>query len=303
MEETDRGARTSPSRVTLTRHNSEIGCWELAKATPVESLRPFAREYVGWNERFAVPLCRRELPADEAPLIINFGAPFRLFKPGASRRDVDLTSFVTGAYDTYQLVESVGATSGVQVNFTLLGIRLIVGRPIEDMKNGAFAPEDIFGTFARELTDRIYDAPSWEVRFDLLDRALSARLNEAREVPAAVRWAWQRLVASSGQSSIASIVRDVGWSQRHFIATFKHELGLSPKVFARMLRFGQVVRHLRAGTMAELAGLAFGAGYCDQSHLNRDARDFAGIPPGELRKSLLPDGGGFAVQQNSGTSS
>ena len=274
--------------MTLTRHTSEIGCWELAKASPAEPLRPFAREYVGWMERFAVPVCRRELPADEAPLIINFGAPFRLFKPGALQRDVDLTSFVTGAYDTYQVVESVGATSGVQVNFTLLGIRLIVGRPIEDMKNGAFAPEDIFGTFAHELTDRLYDAPSWAARFDVLDRALSARLNEARDVPAAVRWAWQRLVVSSGQSSIASIVRDVGWSQRHFIATFKHELGLSPKVFARMLRFGEVVRHLRAGTMTDLADLALGAGYCDQSHLNRDAREFAGMPPASCARVFCP---------------
>jgi AraC-like DNA-binding protein len=287
-------ARTPPARVTVTRHDSAFGCWELAKASPAESLRPFAREYVGWHERLAVPLCRRELPADEAPLIINFGAPFRLFAPGESRRDVDLTSFVTGAFDTYQLVESFGATSGVQVNFTLLGIRVIVGRPIEDMKNGAFAPEDIFGGFARELTNRLYDAPSWEARFTCLDRALTSRLREARDVPAAVRCAWHRLVATSGRSSIASIVQDVGWSQRHFIATFRHEIGVSPKVFARMLRFGHVVRDLKAGRTNDLAGAALSAGYYDQSHLNRDARAFAGVTPGELRKSLLPDGGGFS---------
>jgi AraC-like DNA-binding protein len=283
--------------MTVTRHRSDVGWWELAKASPAQALRPFAREYVGWNEQVAAPLCRRELPTDEAPLIINFGAPFRLFKPGDSQRDVDLASFVTGAYDTYQLVESVGATSGVQVNFNLLGIRLVVGRPIEDMKNAALAPEDVFGAFARELTDRLYDAPSWDARFECLDRALTSRLCAAREVPAAVRFAWQRLVHSSGRSSIASIVADVGWSERHFITTFKHEIGLSPKVFARMLRFGQVVRDLRAGNAADLADLAFGAGYCDQAHLNRDAREFAGVTPGALRRSLLP-GGGFAVQGN-----
>ena len=37
------------------------------------------------------------------------------------------------------------------------------------------------------------------------------------------------------------------------------------------------------------------AGYYDQSHLNRDVREFAGTTPGQLMESLLPDGGGFAV--------
>jgi len=63
---------------------------------------------------------------------------------------------------------------------------------------------------------------------------------------------------------------------------------------ARMLRFGQVGRALRAGNTGDLADVALSAGYFDQSHLTRDARDFAGVTPGELRKSLLPDGGGFA---------
>jgi AraC-like DNA-binding protein len=280
-------------RATVTRHASALGRWELATAPPAEALRPFARDYVGWSEHLSAPLCRRELPTEVAPLIINFGAPFHLFAPGGAHRARDLASFVTGAYDTYQLVESAGASSGVQVNFTLLGIRLLVGRPIEDMTNRAFAPEDIFGGFAGELTHRLYDATSWDARFECLDRALTARMRDPLDVPAGVRCAWHRLVASSGRSSIASIVQEVGWSQRHFIAQFRHEIGVSPKVFARMLRFGRVVRAIRAG-QTDLADLAIASGYYDQSHLNRDVREFAGTTPGELLESLLPDRGGFA---------
>ena len=278
----------------MTRHVSALGRWEWATRSPAEALRPFVREYVGWNEQVWAPLRRRELPTDEAPLIINFGAPFRLFVPGDSHRHVNLGSFITGAYDTWQLVESVGASSGVQVNFTLLGIRLLVGRPIEDMKNRALAPDEIFGAFARELTDRLYDAASWDARFECLDRALAMRMSDPLDVPAGVRCAWHRLVASRGRASIASIVREVGWSQRHFIAQFKHEIGVSPKVFARLLRFGGVVRAIRDGQATDLADLAFASGYYDQSHLSRDVREFAGTTPGELLESLLPDRGGFA---------
>ena len=182
---------------------------------------------------------------------------------------------------------------GVQINFTLLGIRLLVDRPIEDMTNRALAPEEIFGTFARELAGRLYDAGSWDARFDYLDAALTARLHHSQGVPAGVRYAWHRLMASSGRSRIRSIVQEVGWSHRYFIRQFKQEIGVAPKVFARMLRFGQVVRVIRAGEVTSLADAALRSGYYDQSHLSRDAREFAGTTPGALLKSLLPDGGGF----------
>src|SRR5262245_10657901 len=103
--------RTTRPRARVTRHASALGTWELAAAFPADALRPFVREYVGWNEHFSAPIRRRELPTEEAPLVINFGAPFRLFAPGDTRRAIDLASFVTGAYDTYQLVESGGPSS------------------------------------------------------------------------------------------------------------------------------------------------------------------------------------------------
>ena len=280
---------------TVTRHCSSLGRWELATAPPAEALRPFAREYVGWDEQLAAPLCRRECPTEEAPLIINFGAPFHLFAPGGCRPGRDVASFVTGAYDTYQLVESHGASNGVQINFTLLGLRLLVGRPIEDMSNRALAPEEVFGRFARDLVHRLYEAPSWDARFACLDRALAARIGDPEDVPAGVRCAWHHLMASSGRMRIGRIVQEVGWSQRHFIAQFTHELGVSPKVLARILRFGRIVRAVRANGAADLADLATMAGYYDQSHLARDVRQFAGTTPGELRESVLPDRGGFAA--------
>jgi AraC-like DNA-binding protein len=281
-------------RATLARHTSPVGCWELARALPTHALRPFAREYVGWHEEVSAPLSRRELPTEEAPLIINFGAPFHLRAPGGAGRGRDLTSFVTGAYDRYQVVESRGASTGVQVNFTILGLRLLVGRPIEDMTNRALAPEDVFGGFARELTHRLYDAASWDARFACLDDALTARIGDPRAVPAGVRCGWHRLIASAGRARIGDIVREVGWSQRHFSTQFTHQLGVAPKVLARMLRFGRVVRSVRDDPAADLADLAVMAGYYDQSHLARDVREFAGTTPGALRDSLLP-GGGFAA--------
>jgi hypothetical protein len=98
------------------------------------------------------------------------------------------------------------------------------------MTNRALAPEDVLGAFAGELTHRLYDAHSWDDRFACLDRILAKRMRDLREVPAGVLCAWHCLVASRGRARIGSVVQEVGWSQRHLIAQFTHELGVSPKV-------------------------------------------------------------------------
>lgn len=280
-------------RTSITRHRSGLGYWELATARPSPCLQPYVREYVGWHESHGVPLWRRELPTEIAPLIINFGDAFRLCEPGTDRRSSALQSFITGAYDTFQLVESAGSSTGVQVNLTLLGIRLLVGRPIDDMTNRALAPEEVLGRFAHELTARLHDRSGWDARFDWLDRALSARIADARPLSGAVQHAWRRIVLSAGRIGIRTIVDEVGWSQRHFIRQFRREFGLSPKVLARILRFGHVVRAIGEEPRGDLADLALDAGYYDQSHLNRDVHAFAGITPGQLARRRLPDGGGL----------
>jgi AraC-like DNA-binding protein len=288
------GARTR-CRAIVTRHASDLGRWELARTRPAESLRPFVREYIGWSEQFGSPLRRRALPDETAALIINFGAPYRLSAAGRLDAAFERTSFITGAYDTFQVVESCGETHGVQVDFTLLGLRLFVGHPLDDLTNQALAPEDVFGGFAQELAGRLYDAASWDARFDLLDRALLARLAAAHAVPPAVCHAWNRILRLRGRAGIGALARETGWSDRHFTAQFRHQFGITPKVFARVLRFAALVRDLRQGSGISLADAALRHGYFDQSHLNRDARRFAGTTPGALARGLTPDDGGFGV--------
>ena len=91
---------------------------------------------------------------------------------------------------------------------------------------------------------------SWDARFTCLDQALARRMRDPQDVPAGVRCAWHRLVASRGRARIGSIVQEVGWSQRHFIAQFTHELGISPKIFAR----DAAIRTRRAGAPRRSGG-------------------------------------------------
>jgi AraC-like DNA-binding protein len=63
-------------------------------------------------------------------------------------------------------------------------------------------------------------------------------------------------------------------------------LGLSPKAFARVVRFSAAYRLHEERPGLRWTDIAYQCGYFDQMHLIRDFRDFAGMPPGVIERAL-----------------
>jgi AraC-like DNA-binding protein len=271
----------------------EFNQWGMATAAPHPALRKHVRRYIGWWENRTTPLYRRELPTAEVPLIISFGAPIRLFDVADRAHSTELGSFATGAYDSHVIVEANGSQGGMQIDFTILGMRLFLGRPLADLTNRGVALEDVFGTEGRRVTMELHDAGTWQARFDLLDREIGRRIAAARMPASEVLCTWKRIVESSGLVTIGALVDETGWSQKHLISQFREHIGLAPKTFARVMRFGRAVARLRRREHTSLTELALDCGYYDQSHFDRDFRTFAGVTPTDLLRTL-GDSGGFS---------
>ena len=283
-----------PRPLTILR-DLERGEWELIDAPPHPALLPHVVRYTGWFERRATPLQRRELPSHYIPLIINFGAPIRVSHAADPTRWDAFGTFTTGAYDSYVLVETDAGAGGIQVDFTLLGARLFLDIALDELTNRAIALDDIFGSGAGMLTAALHDAPTWDARFDLLDGAIARRLNASHPISSEMLWTWNRIVDTGGQVSIGSLSAELGWSRRRFAERFREDVGLAPKVFARVLRFHRAVETLKAHEPRRLSDVAQDCGYYDQAHFDRDFRVFAGVTPTELVRTLRPDGG-FAAE-------
>jgi AraC-like DNA-binding protein len=88
-----------------------------------------------------------------------------------------------------------------------------------------------------------------------------------------------RLAAGDAVGDVADAA---GWSrrtlQRHCTAVY----GYGPAMLRRVLRFRRAVRMLDDGLA--YADVAAAAGYSDQPHLHREAREFAGVPLALLRQ-------------------
>lgn len=265
--------------IATASHESEEYSWLVARGRPHPGLADVVISYQGYVERSVKPLRRRETPDARVPVIISFGDAIDV---GPHR----LTSFVATLSSQAAVTRFVGRQCGIQVDLTPLGaFRLFgLGGPTTEV---AVELPALFGRRAVRLVERLAAAPDWAARFTLLDQAILELLAVGVQPAGEVAWAWRQLDASWGRAPVGRLAAEVGWSRRHFGAVFERQVGLPPKVAARVIRFGHAVRMLDA--RRTFADVAAECGYSDQSHLVHEFRDLAGCTPSVLLAEQLSD--------------
>ncbi|MEU5882574.1 AraC family transcriptional regulator [Spirillospora sp. NPDC047279] len=264
------------------------GTWQMATRAPHPALRPFLREYEGYRETLVAPSRMRTLPTRYTVMIINLGVPLRLRVPDPAARPTAFGSFVAGMHDGHGMYECEGGQHGIQLDITPLGAYTLLGMPLEELTNLAVDLAEVFGPALPALVDRLRHTGGWAERFDLLDTFLLARLEAGPAPDPEVREAWRMLSATSGLAPVAELAGEVGWSRRHLTHRFRAQVGLTPKVMGRVLRFQRAVELMSSGTVS-WADLAIACGYYDQAHLNREFRTLAGCTPTRLLAAQAPE--------------
>ena len=271
------------------RHESALGTWELVLGQPDRRLRGVVERYEGYVESGATaPVLRQEVPVPRVPLIVNFGAQWRVADSAGAQERHD--SFVAGLSDASAFVAAEGAASCLQVDFTPIGAHMFFGVPMHELTNRVVDVEALLGPDAN-LAARLEAASTWEERFTLLDHVIATRVRGARRPAPEILWAWRALEHTNGAVPVGMLAERIGRSRRHLTARFREQVGLAPKTFARVVRFSRAVDLIQRGRGRPFVELAHECGYFDQAHFIRDFRDFAGTTPAEFAGRVIPGGG------------
>ena len=78
-----------------------------------------------------------------------------------------------------------------------------------------------------------------------------------------------------------------GFSIKTLERIFDRRIGLSPKKFARIMRFQNAHRIISRQGLADLVEVALSSGYFDQSHFNREYKKLVGFNPNNEIMSIL----------------
>lgn len=274
--------------------------WELWLRTPSRDLTGLVAGLWGGDSdsNFAR---HRLLPNAEFWLMFNLGPPQRLVETEAADGSPLLrTAFVGGLQESPLTFESViRHPRAVAVRFRPLGAcAFFGGLPLIELANKVFDLEALLGVGAgvERLRQRLIEAPHLGAALDQLEDWLLGRMLGARPPHPVTRAALHRLAADDGDLRVQGLARELGVSARYVNGLFHREVGLSVKGLHRILRFERALDELLATAGQDLSAVAHACGYYDQSHLNRDFRELAGMTPTQLLPRVFQAPGWREIQ-------
>lgn len=222
----------------------------------------------------------RVLPGGGVDLIINLaGEQVCVFEPEPPH---DMRAYagavIRGPWTRCFLVDPRQRASVVGVHFRPGGAFPFLGISPSEIVD-AFVPlGDVWGRAGALLREQLLEARSPHERLRLVEAALWRKLQHARRGHPAARAA----IAAFGGSEVrvAEVASLVGLSHRGFVQVFQREVGLTPKLYARLQRFHRAKQRIAShGAPRSWATFAIDCGYFDQSHMIRDFVGFSGISP------------------------
>lgn len=255
---------------------------EYVELVPEPRLRPFVRCF--WslqaNADVGTQDVERIVPDGCPEIIVNRADPFRRLQADGSSREQEAVLLV-GPFKRAITILPTGEVDLIGIRFEPGGLHALLGLPMHELEGIDTCLSQADSRLRAELVAACRPGPL-QLRLPELERLFMTWPERTRRaslvntglVGAAVRLVESRLYSADGIASALGIHR------RALERTFRTEVGLSPKVYARIHRLQTVLPQLDdPHAVHDWATLAQAYGFFDQSHLIREFRLLAGTTP------------------------
>ena len=242
-----------------------VDCFWTREATPAEVVAP---------QRTAV---HRVMPDGCIDVILVF----------SGRADGQESAMVVGTMTRALVLEAATTPEWfVGVRFRPAKASAFLSLPASEITDLRVSLDDVWHD-AAAVRDAVAADSGAAARVRAFDGVLAARLSPSaardaqrnqRDVDEAVRL----IVEAGGGLGITRLAPSLGMSRQHLARRFAKLVGVSPKVFARVVRLGRVIERVRAVPADERINwsvMALELGYYDQAHLADEFREMTGVTP------------------------
>jgi AraC-like DNA-binding protein len=179
-----------------------------------------------------------------------------------------------------------GGSTVIGARFRPAAARRWLGLPMSEIVGGQLPLSELWGARAREISQKIGDAPSTGERIWAMEAALSGLAPDVEPPSPDMGFAFNTLKTESAGPGMAVILDRLDVSPRTLRRRCQEAFGYGPKTLDRILRFQRFLKRARQSAEPRLADLAFEAGYADQAHLTREVRRLSGLSPATVLRQL-----------------
>ncbi|MBD0295622.1 MAG: AraC family transcriptional regulator [Flavisolibacter sp.] len=267
--------------------------------TPSPPLQPFVQHFAYREfDTLGVDLCR-PLPAMHEFLItFNLGMqPVEYKTPAGGEKErskacaINADTVVSGINDHFTgIIRFKGHYRLFSIHFRPNGFYRIFGMPAALFTNQIEEGWCIFNKDINTLQQQLQESVNVQAMVRHSEHYLVSRLmkSKAKDPYNCIQSVSDLLLHSNSNIPVEKLAFEANMSMKTFERKFTEQIGVSPKLFARMVRFNKALVLKVNDPKQSWTCIAHTCGYFDQMHFIKDFKLFTGETPTTYLKNLPP---------------
>lgn len=192
------------------------------------------------------------------------------------------TAGITGLTDKPKTFAASAGTGTVLVYFSETGLSFFTKCPASELFGQSVGLDQVFD--AQKvciLEEKLGNASDTAERIRVVEQFFLSLLRDIQQ-DSLILEAVKRIYCANGNIRINELQEQLFISARAFEKRFKKLVGISPKKFATIVRFNQVLGDLNTGK--SLTEICYENNFFDQAHFIHSFKQFTGESPGQLEQ-------------------
>lgn len=178
-----------------------------------------------------------------------------------------------------------GTVETFMIFFQPTGLHRMFSLPMHELTNTHNEARSVLGSWIDELAERLGNGRSFEERVRFANAFFIHRCSTLPS-PDGITATAMSILRRRGLIQVTALAQQACMSPRQFERRFKREIGLSPKLYARIARFESALESKALSTAESWTDITNRLGYFDQMHMIKDFKEFSGEIPTSLLTQL-----------------
>ncbi|OUJ73229.1 AraC family transcriptional regulator [Hymenobacter crusticola] len=156
---------------------------------------------------------------------------------------------------------------------------LLGGMPLAELTDATLEAESVLGPEISPLTQHLMNTAQYAEMIKVVDTYLFQRFRRRTVRLEPIDKMSHLLQAHNQPLALEYLAQQACLSYRQFERKFRDRMGVSPKLFARLVRFNKAQALKEKSPEHDWLTVALACGYADYQHLAKDFKQFAGVTP------------------------
>jgi len=273
-------------RVSADVGRKSCNTMDYRKIEPAPALRSFVKCYYVLEAELGTETHVVQSPPNGyTAMVFNYGDPYRVSSATVADTLVPRCFFAGQSTTNYGL--SFAGTVGVAgVVLMPAAVSTLFGISMEGTADSRIELSSLLGDEVGTWCDSIIEAQSTETRIEGIQNYLISKLVGHRARYNVADLAANRILTEQGNVTVEELASDLCVSRRHLERKFLEKTGLSPKLYARIVRMSPIsnfVAH-HENEKIDWQDLVFKGGFHDQNHFVKDFKKLNKLSPEQYHK-------------------